>query len=136
MRRIRRETLVRVGIATAILVVLGVVYQHQRHQQQTPDAQAIATVKSELARRGVAVDRVSCETNHLDPAKLPAVVQVAGLHQDETPLLYDCTADLHGTPPSGEPGSDQSWCVLGFSGSAPWIAYATQHNCASMARTT
>lgn len=131
MPGIGRGALVRIGIGVACLVVLGIVYQHQRTQKPSA-AKAVATVRSELERRGVRVDQVTCQTNHLDSRTLPAVVQVAALHSDQAPLLYDCSAQLGQTPPKGEPGSDESWCVLGFSGSAPWIAYGTEHACASM----
>lgn len=135
MRRIERTTLLRVGVPLACLIVLGVIYQHQRQPKPTA-ARAVSTVEAELTLRGVGAKRVTCQTNHLDPARLPAVVQVASLHSDQTPLLYDCGAELSGTPPKKEVGSDRSWCVLGFSGSAPWIAYATQNQCASMVAST
>jgi hypothetical protein len=135
MSRIGRTGLVRIGIGVGCLVVLGIIYQHQRHPQPT-SSRAVATVKDELARRGVAVDQVNCESSHLDPATLPAAAQVAALHQDQAALLYDCRAELAGTPPKGEPGFDMSWCVLGFSGSAPWIAYATPNECAAMVHVT
>jgi hypothetical protein len=133
MRRVQRGTLVWIAAGVACLVVLGVIYQHQRHPQ-TPDSEAVTTVKSELARRGLEVDQVNCDPSRLDPKKLPAVTQVAKLHPDQLPLLYDCSAELKGTPPKNEPGFDLSWCVLGFTGSAPWVAYATQYRCASMVR--
>jgi hypothetical protein len=135
VRRLDRTTLLRIGVPVACLIVLGIIYQHQRHPAPTA-AKAVSTVEAELARRGVATQRVTCQTNHLDPSRLPAVVQVASLHSDETPLLYDCNADLSSKPPKKEPGSDRSWCVLGFSGSAPWIAYSTQNQCASMVAST
>jgi hypothetical protein len=135
VRSVGRTTLTRVGIGIACLVVLGIIYQHQRHPRPSA-ARAVSTVEDELARRGVAVQRVTCQTNHLDPTRLPAVVQVASLHSDQTPLLYDCSADLGSPPPKNEQGSDRSWCVLGFSGSAPWIAYSTANRCASMVAST
>jgi hypothetical protein len=134
VRRLQRGTLLKIGIGVACLVVLGIIYQYQRHPA-TPDSKAVTTVKSELAVRGVAVDSVTCKVDSLDPSKLPAIAQVASLHKDETPFLYDCSAVLSGQPKAGDPGSDRSWCVLGFSGSAPWLAYSTQHRCASMTRT-
>ena len=131
MRRPQRRTLAWIGAVIGCLVVLGIIYQYQRHPKPS-GSKAVATVKAELASRGVPVNAVSCQANHLDPTSLPAITQVASLHPDETPLLYDCTADLSGKPPAKEPGHDEAWCVLGFTGSAPWVAYSTEHGCPSM----
>jgi hypothetical protein len=134
VRRIGRTGLVRIGIVVGCLVVLGIIYQHQRHPRPT-STEAVVTVKDELTRRGVGVNQIHCDASRLDPSTLPAAAQVAALHQDQAPLLYDCRAQLLGTPPKSEPGFDMSWCVLGFSGTAPWIAYATQNGCAAMVHT-
>ena len=113
----------------ALMFILGALYSYSLGNHGG-DGKAAAAVKQTLTARGLSADLISCSKQSLAASSVPALAPVARLHPGQSTTLYNCTVRLTANVAAQQvgPDADREFCVVGFSGSAPWDAVDSDYS--------